>query len=99
MNLINAKVYYDGSHWIAIPHTERAFRRRRRTVENKDNSKTVEQFEKAFNKTPKGKKAKKLKSLCTSSMQRFPHSLNMVGFKIVHYHDIARIEGWYQNLF
>jgi hypothetical protein len=59
MNLINAKIYYDGSHWIAIPHTERAFRRRRRTVENKDNSKTVEQFEKAFNKTPKGKKAKK----------------------------------------
>jgi hypothetical protein len=21
MNLIGAKVYYDGSHWIAIPHT------------------------------------------------------------------------------
>ena len=23
MNLLAAKIYYDGSHWIAIPHTER----------------------------------------------------------------------------
>ena len=28
MNLLAAKIYYDGSHWIAIPHTERPYRRR-----------------------------------------------------------------------
>ena len=26
MNLLAAKIYYDGSHWIAIPHTERPYR-------------------------------------------------------------------------
>ncbi len=57
MNLIGAKVYYDGSHWIAIPHTEKPHKRRRKRITTKDE--TVEQFEKAFNKTPKGKKAKK----------------------------------------
>ena len=58
MNLIGAKVYYDGSHWIAIPHTERSFKRKRRK-RKAEKDETVEQFEKAFNKTPKGKKAKK----------------------------------------
>ena len=29
MNLFAAKIYYDGSHWIAIPHTERPYRQRR----------------------------------------------------------------------
>lgn len=62
MNLINAKVYYDGSHWIAIPHTERAFRRRRKTA-LPENSETVTQFEQAFKKTPKGKKASKKEKL------------------------------------
>ena len=57
MNLIGAKVYYDGSHWIAIPHTKRPFKKRH-------NLKAVkEQFEKAFNKTAKGKKAKKKEKL------------------------------------
>ena len=62
MNLIGAKVYYDGSHWIAIPHTERPFKRKRRK-RTKDKDETVEQFEKAFNKTAKGKKAKKKEKL------------------------------------
>ncbi len=61
MNLINAKVYYDGSHWIAIPHTERPFRRRR-AAEKIDNSEKVIQFEQAFKKTPKGKRVTKRKS-------------------------------------
>ena len=29
MNLLEAKIYYDGSNWIAIPHTERPYRQRR----------------------------------------------------------------------
>ena len=61
MNLIGAKVYYDGSHWIAIPHTERPKRKRRKRTTDKDE--TVEQFEKAFKKTGKGKKAKKKEKL------------------------------------
>ena len=52
MNLIGAKVYYDGSHWIAIPHTERPIKRKRRKPKT-DKDETVEQFETAFNKTPK----------------------------------------------
>ncbi len=62
MNLVGAKVYYDGSHWIAIPHTERPYRRRK-TVLTKDEDEKVEQFEKAFKKTGKGKKAKKKEKL------------------------------------
>ena len=27
MNLLEAKIYYDGSNWIAIPHTERPYSR------------------------------------------------------------------------
>ena len=41
MNLIGAKVYYDGSHWIAIPHTERPFKRKRRKPKT-DKDETVE---------------------------------------------------------
>ena len=63
MNLINAKVYYDGSHWIAIPHTERPYRRRRRTTISNEENQKVEQFEKAFKKTPKGKKTTKKEKL------------------------------------
>ncbi len=62
MNLIGAKVYYDGSHWIAIPHTERPYKRKRRK-RKADKDETVEQFEKAFKKTAKGKKAKKKEKL------------------------------------
>jgi len=61
MNIIGAKVYYDGSHWIAIPHTERPFKRKHRKP--KAQNETVEQFEKAFKKMPKGKKAKKKEKL------------------------------------
>ena len=32
MNLLEAKIYYDGSNWIAIPHTERPYRQRRRRI-------------------------------------------------------------------
>lgn len=64
MNLIGAKVYYDGSHWIAIPHTERPYKKRRRKpTTDTEESQAVEQFEKAFKQTPKGRKAKKKEKL------------------------------------
>ena len=62
MNLIGAKVYYDGSHWIAIPHTERP-PQRRKPKPKAEQDETVEQFEKAFNTAPKGKKSKKKERL------------------------------------
>ncbi len=62
MNLIGAKVYFDGSNWIAIPHTERPYKRRRKKA-TKEKDETVEEFEKAFKKKTKGKKAKKKEQL------------------------------------
>lgn len=62
MNLVGAKVYYDGSHWIAIPHTERPYKKRK-TVLTKDEDEKVEQFENAFKRMGKGKKATKKEKL------------------------------------
>ena len=62
MNLIGAKVYYDGAHWIAIPHTERRFKPRKRHTAV-EQTEQVKEFEKAFKEMPKGKKAKKKEKL------------------------------------
>ena len=62
MNLIGAKVYFDGSCWIAIPHTQRPYKRRRKKPQA-EKDETVEQFEQAFKKKTKGKKAKKKEQL------------------------------------
>ena len=32
MNLLGAKIYYDGGHWIAIPHTERRYKKRNSSI-------------------------------------------------------------------
>ena len=54
MNLLEAKIYNDGSNWIAIPHTERPYRQRRRRKQP-EKSEELQQFEKAFTKS-KGKR-------------------------------------------
>ena len=61
MNLIGAKIYYDGSHWIAIPHTERPNQRR----DNKPKARTEkeEQFAKSFAKAKGKRKSRKAKLL------------------------------------
>ena len=62
-NLIGAKVYFDGSQWIAIPHTERPYRKRGNKIRAKPNeSETVAEFEQAFKKA-KGKRRKRKESL------------------------------------
>lgn len=61
-NLIGAKVYYDGSQWIAIPHTERPYRKRGRARERPNENETVVEFEKAFKKA-KGKRRKRKETL------------------------------------
>ena len=54
MNLLAAKIYYDGSNWIAIPHRERPFRQRRRRPQP-EKGEEVQQFEERFKKV-KGKR-------------------------------------------
>ena len=62
MNLLAAKIYYDGSHWIAIPHTERPYRQRRRRKQP-EKSEEWQQFEKAFTKSKGKRKNRKAKLL------------------------------------
>ena len=61
-NLIGAKVYFDGSQWIAIPHTERPYRKRRRARDKPNESDAVAEFEQAFKKA-KGKRRKRKETL------------------------------------
>ena len=62
MNLLAAKIYYDGSNWIAIPHKERPYRQRRRRLQT-DKSKKVQQFEECFEKVKGGRKSRKAQLL------------------------------------
>ena len=50
MNLLEAKIYNDGSNWIAIPHTERPYRQKRQR-RKPEKSEELQQFEKAFTKS------------------------------------------------
>ncbi len=89
MNLVGAKVYYDGSHWIAIPHTERPYRRRK-TVLTKDDDEKVEQFGKAFKKTGKGKKAKKKEKLLKEFAPLFESEIEATEFVEKQYERLNR---------
>ena len=62
MNLLAAKIYYDGSNWIAIPHTERPYRQRRQRKQP-EKSEELQQFEKAFTKSKGKRKNRKAKLL------------------------------------
>lgn len=62
MNLLAAKIYYDGSHWIAIPHTERPYRQRRRRKQP-EKSEELQQFEERFEKVKGGRNSRKAKLL------------------------------------
>ena len=62
MNLLAAKIYYDGSNWIAIPHTERPYRRRRQR-KKPEKSEELQQFEERFEKVKGGRKSRKAKLL------------------------------------
>ena len=59
MNLLAAKIYYDGSNWIVIPHTERSCRRRKQP----EKSEELQQFEERFEKVKGGRKSRKAKLL------------------------------------
>ena len=61
-NLIGAKVYFDGSQWIAIPHTERPYRKHGKARDKPNESEAVAEFEQAFKKA-KGKRRKRKEML------------------------------------
>ena len=61
MNLLAAKIYFDGSHYIAIPHTERPYRKKRQR--QKEKSEELQQFEQRFEKVKGGRKNRKAKLL------------------------------------
>ena len=42
---------------------------------------------------------RQIKDLCSSTMQKFTHRLDMMGPEIVHYHDIPWMESRDQNIF
>ena len=62
MNLLAAKIYYDGSHYIAISHTERPYRKKPRRKQS-EKSEEVQQFEQRFEKVKGGRKSRKTKLL------------------------------------
>ena len=62
MNLFAAKIYNDGSHWIAIPHTERPYRKKRRR-KTPEKSEELQQFEERFEKVKGKRKSRKAKLL------------------------------------
>ena len=62
MNRLAAKIYYDGSSWIAIPHTERPYRQRR-ARDKPEKSEKEQQFEKSFAKSKGKRKNRKAKLL------------------------------------
>ena len=62
MNLLEAKIYYDGSSWIAIPHTERPYRQKG-LRDKPEKSERLQQFEKAFAKSKGKRKSRKAKLL------------------------------------
>ena len=67
MNLFAAKIYNDGSHWIAIPHTERPYRQRRRR-KKPEKSEELQQFEERFEKV-KGKRKNRKATMKKSSIR------------------------------
>lgn len=62
MNLLEAKIYYDGSNWIAIPHTERSYRQRR-PRDRPEKSEELQKFERRFIKVKGGRANRKAKLL------------------------------------
>ena len=60
MNLLAAKIYYDGGHYIAIPHTERSTKPKRKKPQT-EKSKALQQFEESFAKAKGGRAKRKSK--------------------------------------
>ena len=88
MNLLEAKIYYDGSSWIAIPHTERSYRQKR-LRDKPEKSERLQQFEKAFAKS-KGKRAKRKAKLLQEFTPMFKDAEEAINFVEQHFDRLSR---------
>ena len=88
MNLLAAKIYNDGSNWIAIPHTERPYRRKRRR-KKPEKSEKVQQFEKAFTQS-KGKRKNRRAKLLQEFTPLFKDSEEATQFVEEHFNRLSR---------
>lgn len=88
MNLLAAKIYNDGSNWIAIPHTERPYRRKQQR--NKpEKSETVQQFERSFTQS-KGKRTRHKTKLLQEFAPLFKDSEEATQFIEEHFNRLSR---------
>ena len=89
-NLIGAKVYFDDSQWIAIPHTERPYRKRGNKIRAKPNeSETVAEFEQAFKKA-KGKRRKRKATLIKEFTPMFQNEQQASEFVEAQFNRLSR---------
>ena len=88
MNLLEAKIYYDGSNWIAIPHTERPYRQRR-PRDKPEKSERLQQFERRFTKV-KGGRAKRKAKLLQEFTPMFKDEDEAVNFVEQHFDRLSR---------
>ena len=88
MNLLEAKIYYDGSNWIAIPHTERPYRRRRQR-KKPEKSEELQQFEERFEKV-KGKRKNRKAELLQEFTPMFRAEDEAVHFVEQHFERLSR---------
>ena len=88
MNLLEAKIYYDGSSWIAIPHTERSYRQKR-LRDKPEKSERLQQFEKAFAKS-KGKRKSRKAKLLQEFTPMFKDAEEAINFVEQHFDRLSR---------
>lgn len=90
MNLSRAKVYFDGSHWIAIPHTERKFQPRRIAAPPPEDAEKIKEFEEAFKEVRKGKRETRKKAILEEVSSLFSTKEDAEQFVEKHFDRLSR---------
>ena len=88
MNLLAAKIYYDGNNWIAIPHTEQPYRQRR-PRDKPEKSEELQKFERRFTKV-NGGRAKRKAKLLQEFAPMFKDEDEAVNFVEQHFDRLSR---------
>ena len=88
MNLLAAKIYNDGSNWIAIPHREKPYKPRRQR-KKREKSEELQQFETAFTKS-KGKRTNRKAKLLQEFMPMFQEKEEAEQFVEEHFNRLSR---------
>ena len=88
MNLLAAKIYNDGSNWIAIPHTEKPYKPRWQR-KKREKSEELQQFETAFTKS-KGKRTNRKAKLLQEFTPMFQDKEKAEQFVEQHFERLSR---------